>query len=104
MKKRHFLIVLIVCLYGCKKDPVKIMPIADGLPVTVTLELSHPGYTIPSTFEGLSFETEVLSKNPSYLNADNKVFIQLIKNLGPGLMRIGGNSSDEITWTGAPVT
>jgi hypothetical protein len=46
----------------------------------------------------------VLSKKPDYLNAGNKVFIQLIKNLGPGLLRIGGNSSDEITWTGGPRT
>ncbi|CAN5387554.1 hypothetical protein BH09BAC6_BH09BAC6_21020 [soil metagenome] len=48
MKKSCFLIVLIVSLYGCKKDPVNITPVADGVPVTVTLDITHPGYTIPS--------------------------------------------------------
>ena len=34
------------------------------------------------------------------MNENNKVLIQLIKNLGPGLLRIGGDSSDETFWTG----
>jgi hypothetical protein len=52
----------------------------------------------------LSFYYWYLTTDPDVLNVNNKVLIQLIKNLGPGLLRIGGDSSDEISWTGGPST
>lgn len=96
-----------ICLLACNKENlesqlpvVKKPPVVNNLPVTITVDQSHPGYTIPETFEGLSYETGILGENPDYLNENNKVLIQLIKNLGRGVLRIGGNSSDLIKWTG----
>lgn len=76
------------------------MPPPFTIPVTVTVDQTNPGYTISSTFEGLSYETAILTQDPDVLNVKNHVLIQLIKNLGPGLLRIGGGTSDEIEWTG----
>lgn len=76
------------------------MPPADGIPVTVTIDQNHPGYTIPLDFSGLSFETQILAKSPEYLDANNSTLVQLVKNLGPGLLRIGGDTSDETDWIG----
>ena len=38
--------------------------------------------------------------NPAYFNAANPVFGNLIKGLGPGLLRIGGDSVDRTAWSG----
>jgi hypothetical protein len=95
-------IVLAVSFCACKKatfdtdPPVKHNP--PAIPVTIVLDQNLPGYTISHQFEGLSYETALLTENPDYLNENNTVLIQLIKNLGRGVLRIGGNSSDEIEW------
>ena len=107
MKKTWFAILMAISLLSCNKENlesklpvVKKLPVVNYLPVTITLDESHPGYTIPTTFEGLSFETGILVDSPEFLNENNQVLIQLIKNLGPGVLRIGGNSSDLIKWSG----
>ena len=38
--------------------------------------------------------------NPAYFNAANPVFGNLINGLGPGLLRIGGDSVDRTAWSG----
>jgi len=95
--------VLLACFCACKKEsfnsstPDK--PTA-AKPVTVIIDPHLTGYTIPHIFQGLSYETGLLSDDPNYLNEHNTVLIQLLKNLGRGVLRIGGNSSDEIDWGG----
>ncbi|HWZ16838.1 MAG TPA: glycosyl hydrolase family 79 C-terminal domain-containing protein [Mucilaginibacter sp.] len=101
MNKNRIVIVLVAALLSCKKEPQgSLLPVASGLPVTVTIDQSHPGNRIAGNFQGLSYETGLLIESPEILNADNTELIQLIKNLGPGVLRIGGNSSDNIAWTG----
>lgn len=103
-KLRFVAIVLAVNLYACKKgtfdEALTVKQSQPVIPVTVILNQNLPGYTIPQLFEGLSYETALLTENPNYLNENNTVLIQLIKNLGKGVLRIGGNSSDEIEWGG----
>ena len=95
-----FLIVLV--MFSCKKDntTTTTLPDANGPTINVTINQNQPGIVIPAKFEGLSFETKILSQNPEFLNVDNAVLIQLIKNLGPGILRVGGGTSDEVEWTG----
>ena len=109
MNKKWFLVLFFLLLFACRKEsktlppPIQIpqkLPPANGLAVTVTIDQKNLGAVIPENFEGLSYETAILTQNPEVLNINDKVFIQLIKNLGPGLLRIGGDSSDEIFWTG----
>ncbi|HVW94465.1 MAG TPA: glycosyl hydrolase family 79 C-terminal domain-containing protein [Mucilaginibacter sp.] len=98
-------IVLAGCLCACKKvdfdDTAPGTLATKAAPVTVILDESLPGYTIPHIFEGLSYETDLLTNDPGYLNENNTVLIRLLKNLGKGVLRIGGNSSDEVEWGGA---
>lgn len=75
-------------------------PINQTVPLTVNINQNAPGYRISPFFEGLSFETGILTENPDALNEDNTVLVQLIKNLGGGILRIGGNRGDEINWVG----
>ena len=74
-------------------------PVPDSV-VSVTVDQAHPNYVIPVSFQGFSYEITTLSTYPAYLNATNTVLIQLMKNLGSGVIRLGGNSSDATTWTG----
>jgi hypothetical protein len=101
MKKIWFAVLLSVSLVACRKEHVDpINTVNNTYRVTVKVDQSQPGKAISPTFEGLSFETAILTRNPEYLDANNIVLIQLLKNLGPGILRIGGDTSDEIDWTG----
>lgn len=65
----------------------------------MTVVTVNPGQTItaiPSRFVGMSFETSNLCKLVGEWNTP--VFEQLMKNLGPQLIRIGGNAADKTTW------
>jgi hypothetical protein len=101
VKKIGIVILVLICFLSCRKEhtPSPPPPTPYGPPVTVTINQNQRGYTIPATFEGLSFETQILTANPDFLNVNNAVLIQLIKNLGPGLLRIGGGTSDEVYWS-----
>jgi hypothetical protein len=66
-------------------------------PVTISLDVQHPGATIPSDFSGLSFESSVLLPNENevrYFRPDNRALLNLFRTLGIKNLRIGGNTSD----------
>jgi hypothetical protein len=106
MQKIIFLLIIIY-LSACSKkqnnqSTLLNLPSANASLVNITINQNAPGYVIPFTFQGLSYETGFLAKTPKFLVTTNTVLIQLIKNLGPGLLRIGGNSSDGTYWTSIP--
>jgi hypothetical protein len=102
MKKIWIIALLAIVIQACSKhsDPIPGPPPANQPADTIILDTEHPANPISPQFQGLSFETWLLARNPGYLNANNAVLIQLLKNLGGGVLRIGGNSSDETGWTG----
>ena len=106
LKKNRYLLLFALCLFSCSKEFVplpapqlQLPPGPIGFPVSVTIDQGQPGYQIPPDFEGLSFETKILTANPDFLSTNNIVLTQLIKNIGPGILRIGGNTSDEVYWS-----
>ena len=70
---------------------------------TVTIG-SATGNSVSSTFAGFSYEKSVLSE--PLFTASNTALAKLFKMLGPGILRVGGNSVNETTWsaTGAGLT
>jgi hypothetical protein len=106
MKKTCILALCLLILSACsKKNDQSDLPHIEPPPVdqidgTLTLDIDHPANAISQNFQGLSFENWILSRNPEYLDPNNPVMLQLFKNLGPGVIRMGGNSSDETDWTG----
>jgi hypothetical protein len=110
MSRKWLPVLIIIILFSCKKQSVVIenppppgettLPPANGKQVTLTIDDTNPKYAVPSNFAGLSYETKILAESPDILNENNKVLVQLIKNLGPGILRIGGDTSDETFWTG----
>ncbi len=102
MNKRWLAFLLAITLLGCNKGNLEtVSPTTGPVPVTVIVNENQPGYAIPPIFEGLSYETGIFGESPDFLNENNSVLIQLIKNLGKGVLRIGGNSSDQVDWTGS---
>ena len=67
--------------------------------VTVLVDVAHPGATIASDAVGLSLGYPsigpTLGRRPDALN---KVFVQLLKNLGEGTVRVGGDSTNTSCW------
>ena len=94
-------------IFGCSKNQstqnssnFTAPPAPNGVIVQVTVNQNQVGNTIPANFQGLSYEAGILCNNSNFLSSNNAVLIQLIKNLGSGIIRVGGNSSDNISWTG----
>jgi hypothetical protein len=58
--------------------------------VYVRFDTSHPGTEIPDDFLGLSYEAPQINNRAFYPNVTS--YIQLLRNLGPGVLRFGGNS------------
>ncbi|HEY4197269.1 MAG TPA: glycosyl hydrolase family 79 C-terminal domain-containing protein [Mucilaginibacter sp.] len=100
MRKISTAVLLSLSLIACKKQHID-PPKGAEADVVITLHQASPGYTISPQFIGLSFETGILTGYPEYLNVNNKMLVQLFGNIGPGLLRIGGDTSDEIGWTGS---
>ncbi len=67
---------------------------------TLTLHLHQPGHWIRTGFIGLSFEAPSLTSNN--FNLSNKVYVNLLRNLGPGWFRFGGNSVEYTYWKRVP--
>src|ERR1039458_9349591 len=67
--------------------------------VTVSLNPSNPGATIPSDFSGLSFEEQDLVpvSGKYYFVNTNQPLITLFNTLGVTSLRIGGNTADSGT-------
>lgn len=67
--------------------------------VVLTASPGQPGIRIPADFTGLSFEKNILPQS-LYLNTGDTALIRMVKLLGPrGVIRIGGNSVENVFWT-----
>jgi len=64
--------------------------------VAIVAHPESPGIAIPSSFPGLSFESGSLTSATGF-PAENAVFQRMVAQLGPGLVRFGGNSVDRLT-------
>jgi hypothetical protein len=64
---------------------------------TVTILQSPSPQHVDSTFNGLSFEKADVA-GPS-LSANNTGLVNLLTALGPGVIRSGGHSADQVVWT-----
>jgi hypothetical protein len=75
-----------------------------AVPVSVSVDMSHPGAVVPRDFLGLSFEVSSLPLLASY--AQEGDLVALLRSLGPGVLRFGGVSADtRVAWhdEGAPL-
>src|SRR5947209_164505 len=66
--------------------------------LTATIDASAPGRPIPASFLGLSFEAKALPQLAHYGDEGNMV--QLMRSLGPGVIRFGGVTVDtQVAWS-----
>jgi hypothetical protein len=95
MKAQRFLFTLLTSfsLSVVRADTTN----AAESPMTITLDMQHPGAAIAPDFSGLSFEVSILLPNENgvhYFRSDNLPLINLFHTLGIKSLRIGGNTSD----------
>jgi hypothetical protein len=64
--------------------------------VSVVVDTAFLGPEVPRDFLGLSFETVLLSENE--FTPGHPVLARLLQNMGPGVLRFGGNSQDRSAW------
>jgi hypothetical protein len=70
----------------------------SALPITVAFNPLDPGRPVARRFLGLSFEMAALSQIAQYANHGN--LVELLRSLGPGMIRFGGITADEnVGWT-----
>ncbi|MFC4604614.1 hypothetical protein [Rhodococcus kronopolitis] len=70
--------------------------------VTVVVDASSPGRTIPTDFVGLSFEANLMHEQ--WLAPGSGNVSTLIGNLGHGNLRFSANQVDNTAWTPDPAT
>ncbi len=71
-----------------------------ALPVTVAVSPLAPGAPVPARFLGLSFEVAALGQLGQDAYRGN--LVQLLRSLGPGILRFGGITADQnVAWTDA---
>ena len=69
---------------------------AESVKVTVDVDESIPGMAIPADFLGLSYEKNVLALE--HFNPSNTALVNLLRLLGNGVLRLGGNYVESTTW------
>ena len=80
------------------------VPIDAGptVPGTITVDPSTTVGTIPPQFVGLSYEKSQLTTG--LFAGNDAALIALFKLLGPGILRVGGNSVNRTEWYSAPTS
>ncbi len=69
-----------------------------AIPLSVSIDRTHPGAPVPGDFLGLSFELSDLQQVAGY--AGDGDLITLLRSLGPGVLRFGGVTADtRVAWT-----
>jgi hypothetical protein len=100
MSRTAPVIVILLFVASCQKTSTpnpNSHPDAGDVEVSYSIDLTKPGALIPADFSGLSFEAGSIP-NPAYFNDTNTTFVNLIKELGQGVIRIGGNTVDRSPW------
>jgi len=75
---------------------------AESQTALVTVHADKPGVAIPSDFLGFSCEKKILSRD--CFQPDNQALITLFRNLGSGVLRVGGNEVDSTSWSRTDTT
>jgi hypothetical protein len=71
-----------------------------SVPVTVAIDREAAGHPVPERFLGLSFEAAAIKKLAHDGRRGN--LVELLRSLGPGMLRFGGVTADEhVAWTDA---
>ena len=66
--------------------------------VTVAIDPLAPGRPVPQRFLGLSFEVAALNQLAQYAHRGD--LVEMLRSLGPGMLRFGGITADEnVAWT-----
>jgi hypothetical protein len=69
-------------------------------PVAVAIDRFDPGPPVPRRFLGLSFEAAALDRLARYAHRGD--LVELLRSLGPGVLRFGGITADQnVAWTDA---
>jgi hypothetical protein len=69
----------------------------DQANVSITVDPAGPVATLGPGFVGFSYEKSALSQG--FFVGSNKRLIGLFRRLGPGILRLGGNSVDRTSWS-----
>ncbi len=98
MKKPHFTLLRnIVFVCGVTALGLSAQPLA-----TVQISAPPKGAIVPKDFIGLSIQQSVALNFFGPSTSANNVLFTLMKNLGQGSLRIGGNAADYSCWNGEP--
>ena len=76
--------------------PLAALQAADAVPTLITVHENQPGALIPASFIGLSYEKSAIAQK--HFRADNVQLVNLHRNLGSGVIRVGGNKVELCSW------
>ena len=80
-----------------------ILPDSGLLPLQLTVRDVILGNAIPEDFIGLSYEKPDITRAGMFATTNGKL-LNLLRNLGPGVLRFGGGSLETTGWSSVPRT
>lgn len=80
--------------------PANPQPVPSGALTASSLSVTASSAgVIGSGFAGLSFDKGNLLSAPNFFSPSNSTLIELFQMLGPSVLRIGGSTVEQMTWT-----
>jgi hypothetical protein len=118
MLSRASRVALVFALFALSTIVAVPFAVAQSPLAAISVETKAPGRQIPKNFLGFSLEVSTagqgLARFAQGTNAPpravyalgapgvpNQGFFQIMRNLGPGILRLGGNSQDNTCWNSA---
>lgn len=111
LRASRLALVFALSAVGTLAAPVAV---AQNSLAAISVETKAPGRQIPQNFVGFSLEVSTAGQGLARFTeggnapraayalgspgAPNQAFLQLMRNLGPGILRLGGNSQDNTCW------
>jgi hypothetical protein len=95
-----FLVLVLATCLALDASALDDRSTTSPVPIAVWIDSRHPGPPVPRTFLGLSFEAYSLPQIAKYATRGD--LVQMLRSLGPGVLRFGGVTADTaVAWTDA---
>ncbi|OGO16558.1 MAG: hypothetical protein A2Z02_06780 [Chloroflexi bacterium RBG_16_48_7] len=94
---------LLIGLFACTPLQTQGPPAAQAaVSVNITPHPENPGSAIPADFLGLAFDAPTLADGNKYFDTGNGQMVNLLQNLGQGVLCFGANGLDYTSWSRSP--
>jgi hypothetical protein len=96
--------IFLAGICACAPPAAVSPPVAqETISVDVIVHPESPGNPIPADFLGFAYDAPTLADSNKYFDAGNSQMVNLLGNLGKGVLYFGANGLDYTSWSRSPL-